>query len=66
MPLNPDDLETPGSPITMSLPDAVKVRFGELAAQMEAAKIQGYVEANFAIKLLDLVKEVLALAPFIA
>ena len=67
MPLDPKELETPQHPssVTMPLPDAMKVRFGETAKQLEAAKVQGYVEANFAIKLLELVKDVLSMAPFV-
>lgn len=65
MPLDPNDLQSPGhpSPVTMPLPNAMKVRFGDMATQMEAARIQGHVEANFAIKLLDLAKDVLAMVP---
>jgi len=67
MPVDPNELETPQhqSTVTMPLPDAMKVRFSDLAKEMETAKVQGYVEANFAIKLLDLVKDVLAMAPFV-
>jgi len=68
MPLDPNDLETPQhrSAVTMPVPDAMKVRFSEVAKQLEQAKVQGYVEANFAIRLLELVKDILALAPFVA
>ena len=65
MPLDPNELETPASPITMPICDALRIRFGDLAKELEAAKTQGYVEANFAIKLLDLVKDVLAMTPFV-
>lgn len=65
MPLDPDKLQSPQhpSPVTMPVPDQMKVRFGALATQMEQARIQGHVEANFALKLLDLVKDVLSMVP---
>jgi hypothetical protein len=67
MPLDPNELQTPQhqSSVTLPLPDAMKVRFSEAAEKLEQAKVQGYVEANFAIKLLELVKDVLAMAPFV-
>jgi len=64
MPLDPDELETPDSPLTMPLPDAMKVRFSDTAKELEQAKIQGHIEANFAIKLLELAKDILSMAPF--
>lgn len=67
MPVSPDELETPKHDSTPTLPlcDEMKVRFSDVAEQLEAAKVQGYVEANFAIKLLDLARDLLSPAPFV-
>ena len=67
-PLDPNELETPQHQTSVTLPlcEETKVRFSQTARQLEEAKVQGYVEANFALKLLDLVKEILSMAPFIS
>ena len=48
---------TPTVPVT----DIQKARLSEMAAQLENARIQGYIEANVLVKLLDLLKELLPL-----
>ena len=60
-PLDPSDLETPthDSSPTLPIPDAVKVRCGELAEQLKAAKASGYVEANVVKQLFDLVNDLM-------
>ena len=65
MPLSPDEFESPKHDSTPTLPltDAQKIRFSQAAKDLEQARIQGYVEANFALKLLDLVRELLPLVP---
>jgi len=46
---------------TLPLTTAQKVRCGLLAKELENAKVQGHVEANFAGRLLDFVQELLPL-----
>ena len=59
MPLPTD---THNSTPTLPLNPAQQARFTELAQQLEQARIQGYVEANVLVRLLDLLKELLPLA----
>lgn len=63
MPLSPNDLETPQHDSTPTLPlcDEMKVRFSETAKELEAAKVQGYLEASAILKLLDLVRDLVPL-----
>ena len=42
---------------TLQLTSVQQTRFSDLAAGLETARINGYVEANFLTQLLDLVKE---------
>ena len=67
MPVSPNELETPKheSSVTLPLCDEMKVRFSDTAKELEQAKVQGYIEANFAIKLLELARDVLSMAPFV-
>jgi len=44
---------------TIPLTEVQKVRFSEMAKDLDNARIQGYVEANVLMKALELVKEFL-------
>ena len=59
-PLDPDDLETPGhqTPNLLPIPDAARVRAGELADALDLAERDGYIEANILTQLLSLVQEI--------
>jgi len=63
-PLDPNDLETPhhSSIPSLPIPDAVKIRCGDLAEELEVAERDGYAEANLMVRLLELVGE---LAPIV-
>lgn len=66
--LDPKDTEVGKvqSALTLPLCDELKVRFSQVAKDMEQAKVQGYIESNVLVQLLDLVKQVLSMAPFVA
>jgi len=55
------ELENHDSTPSVPLTDVQKVRFSELAKDLADTKIQAYIEANFGIKALDLLKSVVAL-----
>ena len=50
-------ISAPSVPLT----DVQKVRFSELAKDLQDAKIQGYIEANFGIQILKLLQAVVPL-----
>jgi len=54
-------IEAHNSTPTVPLTDVQRVRLGELAAALTAARTQGYVEANVAMKLLELVGVIIPL-----
>jgi hypothetical protein len=56
----PLPIENDDSSPTIPLTDEQRVRIGDLAAQLDQARVQGYVEANLATQLLQLVQ---AIAP---
>ena len=59
----PLEVEGHDSAPTIPLNEVQQQRCKELARDLEKARVQGYVEANFAIRLLDLVRELLPLVP---
>ncbi len=54
-------IENHDSSPTMPVTDEQRVRLGDLAKQLDQARIQGYVEANLATQLLQLVQEIVPL-----
>lgn len=59
-PLDPNDLESPthdSSPL-MPLPDAMKVRAGELAESLDLAERDAYIETDRLKEMLQFVKDV--------
>jgi len=46
---------------TIPLTDQQRVRLGNLARQLDQARTQGYVEANLAARLLQIVQEIVPL-----
>ena len=59
----PLEIESHDSTPTIPLNEVQQQRCKELARDLEKARVQGYVEANLAIRLLDLVRELLPLGP---
>jgi len=59
----PLEIEGHDSTPTIPLNEVQQQRCKELARQLESARVQGYIEANFALKLLDLARELLPLVP---
>ena len=59
--MEPLNIEGINSTPTIPLTDVARVRMTELASQLESALQQGYVEANLAIRMLDLLQAVLPL-----
>jgi hypothetical protein len=57
----PLPIESHDSNPTIPLTDEQRVRLGDLARQLDQARVQGYVEANLAIELLRLVQEIVPL-----
>jgi len=57
----PLPIESHDSSPTIPLTDEQRVRLGDLAKQLDQARVQAYVEANLAIELLRLVQEILPL-----
>lgn len=57
------DLKEHDSTPSVPLTDVQKVRFSELAKDLEDARIQAYIEANFGIQALKLLQ---AVVPMIA
>ena len=63
--IDPSELESgkvDTSP-TLELPEITKVRFSDMAKELENARVQAYVEANFGIKALELLKQVVSMIP---
>ncbi len=57
----PLPIEDHDSSPTIPLTDAQRVRFGDLAKQLDQARVQAYVEANLAVELLRLAQEIIPL-----
>jgi len=57
----PLPIENHDSSPTIPLTDAQRVRLGDLARQLDQARVQAYVEADLAIELLRLVQEIVPL-----
>ena len=57
----PLPIEDHDSSPTIPLNDQQRVRLGDLARQLDQARLQGYVEANLAVELLRLAQEILPL-----
>jgi hypothetical protein len=59
--INPDKLnssEVNTSPVT-ELPEITRVRFSAVAEELKSARTQAYIEANFGIKALEIIKMVM-------
>ena len=54
-------IEDHDSSPTIALTDQQRVRLGDLARQLDRARTQGYVEANLASQLLQIVQEIVPL-----
>ena len=67
MPIDPSELESPNvdTTPTIELPEITKIRFSDAAKELENARVQQYIEANFALGALEIVKQVLSMIPMI-
>jgi len=57
----PLPIEGHDSSPTIPLTDEQRVRLGDLAKQLDQARVQAYVEANLVVELLRLAQEILPL-----
>ena len=61
-----EELDAHDSTPTVPLTEVQKIRFSELATDLEDARIQAYIEANFGIQALKLLQAVVPMLALLA
>ena len=61
-----EELDVHDSTPTVPLTEVQKIRFSELATDLEDARIQAYIEANFGIQALKLLQAVVPMLALLA
>ena len=61
MPLDLDDLEGSDESNVFPLEEVEKIRYSKMATDLENQRVQAYIEANFGIQALNLLKAIVPL-----